>query len=171
MKRYTMLALPLALIACKDESGAGREQAASKLLQDQAAVIVGMPAIQNFTEKRMLKMLYELRDNANLVTYSYYVDMAGNRHKVCPTTSLGYGIPFSAQYTAPHALRRAYPLWSNGETSSVSETYNAEQPEPNGIYMPDSSSATWVMCMDPQSKQATPVYVEPSIIVSPFPMD
>ncbi len=146
----------------EESEGAKREARATAQLMDQASTAVGMPSIQSFHEKRMLKMLYELRDKADVVTYTYYVDLQGRRHKVCPTTSIGYGIPFSAQFTAPS---RDTWIGSGGAVTTIM------QPEPNGLYMPDSTSATWVMCMHPKTKQPTPVYVEPAVIVSTFPMD
>ncbi len=156
------LASVLALSACDDvaPSGQKRESQATDQLMNQAAVTVGMPGVMNFTEKRQLKMLYELRDQANLTTYSYYVDMSGKLHKVCPSTSVGFGMPFSAQYTAKDRPRSGY----QGDQVML------EQPEPNGIYMPDSTSATWVICLA-ANKSLSPVYVEPNIIVSLTPMD
>lgn len=44
------------------------------------------------------------------------------------------------------------------------------QPEPNGLYMPDSTSATWVICLG-EDGDLDPVYVEPQIIVSLTPME
>lgn len=151
----------LALTACneKESSGAKRETEATKQLLDQASVAVGVPGIINFTEKRQLKMLYELRDQASLATYSYYVDIQGKRHKICPTTSVGYGMPFSAQFTAP-----SVDEWVHSGAKTVM------QPEPNGLYMPDSTSATWVICLSSDG-ELNPVYVEPQIIVSLTPMD
>jgi hypothetical protein len=160
-------ALALGLAACNDDSGSSRETKATLIIQNEASTAVGTPAIRNFTEKRMMKMLYELRDNAHLVTYTYYLDLAGKRHKICPTTSIGYGIPFSAQFTAPKAARAVAPVYPSGTEGSWMYQM-VDQPEPNGLYMPSSSSATWVMCMDPATKKPVPVYVEPNIIVSPF---
>jgi hypothetical protein len=36
--------------------------------------------------------------------------------------------------------------------------------------MPEGLSATWVMLVDPKTGEPRPVYVEPSILVSPFPL-
>lgn len=133
------------------------DQRATEQLANQAAVQVGWPGITNFTEKRALKMLYELRDSANLVTYSYYLDLNGRRHKLCPTTSVGYGIPYATQFTNPQraAVYSVHP-------------YVIAQPEPNGLFMPPSAEGTWIMCLAPDGKEIKPVYVEPRVIVSPF---
>lgn len=40
----------------------------------------------------------------------------------------------------------------------------------NGLFMPQGLSATWLMMIDPQTNEPRPVYVEPEIIVSPFPL-
>lgn len=163
--------LSLAACAAEDNSGQAREQRAQQTLTNQAAVTVGVPAITNFTEKRILKMIYELRDNPNLVTYSYYLDRDGNRHKLCPTTSVGYGFPYATQFTAPHAPRIAYPLWPDGSQSTAGgHTYDADQPEPNGLYMPSTAEGTWVVCLAPDGKNLSPIYVEPRVIVSQFPL-
>lgn len=169
--RYLFLIPLLAVAACKeDTSSAKREQKATMQLTEQASVAVGMPAIVNFTEKRQLKAVYELRDTANLVTYTYTVDLAGKRHKVCPTTSVGFGIPYATQYTAPKAARVVRPLWSDGTTGSGAHTMEMDQPEPNGLFMPGSADGTWVLCLHPDGKSVAPAYVEPRIVVYTFPM-
>jgi len=162
----------LALASCKeDTSSATRETRQTMQLSEQASVVIGMPAVKNFAEKRQLKTIYELRDNANLVTYTYYLDLNGKRHKVCPTTSLGFGIPYSTQYTAPKALRVGRPLWPDGtQYNTAGHTYEAEQPEPNGLFMPASADGTWIVCLHPNGKDLAPTYVEPRIVVYLFEM-
>ena len=155
--------------ACQDESGQARESRQTQLNMNQASTIVGMPGITNFTEKRMLKMIYELRDNPKLVTYAYYVDLNGKRHKVCPSTSLGYGFPYATQYTAPKAPRITAPSYPSGEQGPW-HTFDADQPEPNGLYMPNAAEGTWVLCLAPDGKNVLPVYVEPRVMVYPFEM-
>lgn len=180
MRRLIIIAalfccLALILGGCQeDNSGAARETRATLQMSEEAAVTVGMPAVKNYSEKRQLKAIYELRDNANLVTYTYTIDLNGKRHKVCPTTSIGFGIPYSTQYTAPKALRYAKPQYPVGadRNSSSSEwrSYEAEQPEPNGLYMPSQADGTWVLCMHPNGKDLAPTYVEPRVIVYLFEM-
>lgn len=161
----------LTLAACdQDNSGQAREQRQTQSNMNQASVTVGMPGITNFTEKRFLKMIYELRDSPKLVTYSYTIDMNGKRHRVCPTTSLGYGFPYATQYTAPKAPRITYPVWPDGSQSSTGHSYEADQPEPNGLYMPSSADGTWIICLDPKDQSLKPVYVEPRVVVYPFEM-
>lgn len=135
-----------------------RERKQTQLLTEQASTQVGTPAITRFTEKKNLKMIYEKRDDAKLTTTAYIVDFNGHLHKICD--SLGYGFPYATQYTNPHRL--ADP---NYHDSTL-----ADQPEPNGLFMPNAADGTWVLCLDPASKDLQPVYVEPRVIVSPFPL-
>ena len=114
---------------------------------------VGMPAIHNFREKKLLKDILELRDQNGLVTYTYlYNEYSGRLVFFCD--SIGYGIPYSTQFTNPQKrenVQLALP-----------------QADPNGLFSPGSAEGTWVMCMDPNSDKTQPVYIEPRIVVSPF---
>lgn len=123
----------------------------------QAQAEVGVPGITNWTEKRFQKEIYELRDET-FTTYTYFVDMNGRLHFVCE--SLGYGLPYSAQYTNP---TRTVQTWANGGIEQL------PQPEPNGLFVPEGLAATWVLCATPGGGVA-PIYSEPELLVSPFPL-
>lgn len=117
----------------------------------EAAGQAGLPAISNFFEKKITKMLIELRDE-QVLTYSYISTPQGLSF-ICG--SIGYGIPYSTQYTNPE--RYEY----QGTT--------LPQAEPNGLFMPTDASATWVLCGNPQKQgSVVPVYVEANVVVSPF---
>lgn len=175
-----LLAIPLAILlastasSCStDNSGANRETHAQMIAEEQASVAVGMPAVTNYTEKRQLKAIYELRDRPNLVTYTYTIDMQGKRHRVCPTNSVGFGIPYATQYTAPLALsmgRAQYPDGTGYGQSSGWTEWQRPQPEPNALHMPSSAEGTWVICVDPKTKELAPTYVEPRVVVYTFEM-
>jgi hypothetical protein len=111
-----------------------------------------MPNIVNFQERRLMRQIMELRDQEDLQTYTYIVSL--DAKLVFLGNSIGYGLPFSVQFT--NSQRHAY----NGAV--------IPQPEANGLFMPDGLSATWIMLIDPSTKQARPVYVESEILVSPF---
>lgn len=117
----------------------------------EANSVLGLPAISNWTEKRLLKQLYELRDQEGLATFTYTQALDGSLRFLC--NSIGYGMPFSAQYSNPQRVAR--------------QAYSLPQPEPNGLFMPEGLSATWVLCVDPEGVPR-PVYLEPVIVVSPF---
>lgn len=128
---------------------------------EEASVTVGLPAIINFTEKKQLKAIYELRDQSNLVTYTYTLDLNGKRHKVCPSTSVGFGVPYSTEYTNPSRVDNYF-----GQSGVVI----LPQADPNGLFSPGSAEATWVLCLNPTTKELAPTYVEPSIEVYLFEM-
>lgn len=44
------------------------------------------------------------------------------------------------------------------------------QADPNGLFMPTSSSVTWLIMIDPKTNEPRPVYIEPEIVVGPFPL-
>ncbi|HUS89236.1 MAG TPA: hypothetical protein VMW91_07710, partial [Desulfosporosinus sp.] len=114
--------------------------------------------IVNFQQRKLMKMIYELADKEDLITYAYIKsDYQGKLFFI--GKCIGFGIPFSAQYTNPMK-----PIHYNGIAT-------IPQPDPNGLFMPTSSSATWLMMIDPKTNQPRPVYVEPEIVVSPFPLE
>ena len=121
---------------------------------------IGMPAIVNFQERRLAKMIFELRDQEDLTTYAYIVSMTGDLIYLGRCT--GFGLPYSVQYTNPERVLagREYPGQGPGGT--------IPQADPNGLFMPQGLSATWLMMFDEESGESRPVYVEPQIIVSPF---
>jgi len=122
----------------------------------------GLPAVTNFTEKRMVKWLYELRDQPNYRTYTYIVTMTGKLVKICD--SVGYGINASIQYSNPEKVMK------NG--SHYDGTFGTmPQAEPNALFMPEGLAATYVMCVNEDSDDVKAVYIEPEIIVSPIELN
>lgn len=161
MRRYGLLAMlviaTMAATECGGPPSAEREQTrATRQLQAEAQAQVGMPDILNWTERRQMRDILELRDQPDLATFTYIVNMDGQLLPLC--RSLGYGLPYSVQYTSP-----VYHLdeLDGGDLAMP-------QPDPNGLYMPEGLSATWVLCVDPETGDTDPVYVEPEIIVSRF---
>lgn len=157
--------LGCATLLMGDDAGCSRETVAdqrerqqTERITEQASTQVGMPAITRYTEKRNLKMIYEKRDDAKLSTVAYLFDLNGHLHKLCD--SLGYGFPYATQFTNPHR-----PL-----NPGISNSAMADQPEPNGLFMPNAADGTWVLCLNPATKDLEPVYVEPRVVVSPFPL-
>jgi hypothetical protein len=118
-----------------------------------ADTAIGMPAIVNFEERKMLKRILGIRDQA-INTTTYIVDMNGHLHKICD--GIGYGFPLSTQFTNP----AQNPL----------KTVVLSQAEPNGLFSSPTSEGTWISCVDPVTKNMQVVYVEPRVIVSPFPL-
>jgi hypothetical protein len=126
----------------------------------------GLPAITNFTEKRMVKWLYELRDQPNYRTYTYIVTMNGKLVKICD--SVGYGVNASIQYSNPDKVVDYEDFVGDRVDSNVG---TIPQAEPNGLFMPEGLAATYVMCVDGTNEDVKAIYVEPEIIVSPIELD
>lgn len=122
-------------------------------MSQNANAQVGMPGITNFTEKKIMRRLYEMRDQ-NVATYSYIVDLNGHLHHVCD--SMGFGLPYGTQFSSPQKL-------SNPGNSNVL----MPQSEPNGLWVPETAEGTWVICASTKG-EFTPMYIEPRVIVSPF---
>ncbi|MHB1665838.1 hypothetical protein [Thiomonas sp.] len=128
-----------------------------KVVDKQSALSVGSPNIVNFQEKRGLKLIYELRGQT-FTTITYLKGMHGHLHKMCD--SIGYGIPYSTQYSNPERAR-----WYHTRIG-----WRAAPGRPQGLFSPPESNATWILCLDPQTDQVEPVYSEPNIVVSQFPL-
>lgn len=136
-------------------------QQAEKLARE-ATQKVGAPAITNFTEKKLVRWLYELRDEPNYRTYSYIMTMVGKLIKICD--SVGYGINTSVQFSNPEKV--VHQRIGNGGSFGT-----LPQAEPNGLFMPEGLAATYIMCVDAANDDVKAVYVEPEVIVSPFPLN
>jgi hypothetical protein len=162
LKRLILLAMLCALpilVGCDDDTD-DIQQRETEQMVSEANAQVGMPDIKRFTERRFAKQILELRDN-EVVTYSYTVNAwDGKLNLVCQ--SVGYGLPYSVQYVNPQ--RGAGEVWGADYYHTV------PQPEPNGLFMPDGLSATWILCADPEGGPPRPIYSEPNLLVSPFPL-
>ncbi len=122
---------------------------------------VGMPAVKNFRERKLMKDIIELRDQASFSTYTYvWSDMQGKFIFFCD--SIGYPIPYATQFTSPQKVERRR---HSGEGVAW---VVVPQADPGGLFSPSAAEGTWIMCTDPTSKTAKPVYVEPRVTTSPF---
>lgn len=161
MKRYTTFLLLFVFSVvlmgadgCGPDQSEAQEQAREDVEQmaNELYSKVGTPEITKFQEFRIAKEIMELRDE-ELTTWTYIVDRDGDKHLVCK--SLGYGLPYSTQLTNPEKTIHEH---DGGD-------HTLPQREPNGLYMPDNVSATWVLCQDNSERGYSPQYVEPRIIV------
>lgn len=126
---------------------------------------IGMPDITRFTERKFARDILELRDK-EITTYAYIVTLNGDM--VYLGEAIGFGLPYSVQYTNPMQLVDARDhvghIFGAGPEAWLQ---TIPQADPNGLFMPDGLSATWIMLKGPDG-DVHPVYVEPTIIVSPF---
>lgn len=162
MTRILLCAL-LAIVAvgCEEGTSDSIQRKQSEVLLAEATSQVGMPAIKNFRERKILKDILELRDQDGLVTFTYvFNEMQGKL--VFLGESIGYGIPAATQFTNPQKIERVV---TGGHFEVI------PQADPNGLFSPASAEGTWVLMKDPNSTKVRPVYVEPRIIVSPFKLN
>ena len=152
--RTVLAVLCLFLAACGDwESASDREQREKQeSISQQANAQTGMPGITNFTEKKLMRKLYEPRDK-EIATFTYVPDMNGKLWHLCD--SIGYGLPYGTQYSSPQKM-----------AGYTGHEFAMPQSEPNSLFMPPTAEGTWVICGTKDDLK--PVYVEPKVIVSPF---
>lgn len=156
MKPYALIIIVVALFigGCDSQKSTDTKQReATESLTGEAHRQAGMPNITNFQERKLMKQIIELRDREDLICYAYIVAKYSGDLKFLGKC-VGFGLPYSVQYTNPE--RYSYAGGS------------LPQPDPNGLFMPDGLSATWLMLIDPETGENRPVYVEPEILVSPF---
>ena len=175
MRAHALLLTGLALLAPAANHGCNYTPTSDDIQRQQQETLlkegtaqVGMPAIKNFRERKMLKDILELRDQTGLVTYTYMVNEMALQPRPGVTAlggklifvgeSIGYGIPYATQFTNPSKVDR----WGG----SVYVTL--PQADPNGLFSPASAEGTWVLLKEPDGKDVRPVYIEPRIVVSPF---
>ena len=158
-------------IACIDETPtkksadsvlSAKQERSMKEMERQT----GLPAIMNFKEKKDLKMLYELRDQEDLVCHAYLVNQLNGSVGQYLGKCMGYGLSASTQYSNPEKVE--VNKWDGYDVGGLYGTL--PQAEPNGLFMPEGLSATWLMMVDPEGN-VRPVYIEPLIIVSPFKLE
>lgn len=147
-----LLLLPILLLAgCSGCSSTDDKQRhATEERVAEADRQVGMPNITHWQERKLVKRIYEMRDQEDLVMYAYLVSLQGE--PVFLFKCIGYGLPYSVQFTNPMRASGAH--------------YALPQPEPNGLFLPPQADGTWLMMIDAKG-ETHPVYVEPHVIVSP----
>ena len=143
------------MVGCDELNGV--EKGETQAVQDNMEEMnrqVGMPFIENFFEKKMAKQIFELRDDSKLVTYAYMTNLEGKF--IYLGKCVGFGLPYSVQYTNP--MKRA--------STCSCEGYILPQADPNGLYMPEGLSATWLMLINEDTGETEIIYAEPSIVVT-----
>ena len=160
-----LLVLPILLMIgcepdCKPTSDEIQTQRQAAITADLASQM-GMPSIKNGAEMRLLKMIYEMRDQ-NRPTFTYTFSEYTGKFRFLGNT-VGFGIPYAAQYSSPTKFQ-----WMSYGAGNGGTWKDSPQSEPNGIFMPASAEGTWALMKDPNSAEVQPIYIEPRITVSPF---
>ena len=150
------------LMGCDDTAPTADQkmQAQQEQLQNDADKQAGLPRIVNFQELKNLNWTYELRDQANLSSWTYKTDMNGRLHFVC--NSIGYPFPYGTQRSNPQKIVRM--AWGGNYYN-----FTLPQAEPNGIFPPSTAEGSWVICINPDPKATPkigPMYVEDRVQTS-----
>lgn len=170
MKKMLLVLSTVLLVGCAQQHSTSDDiqQKRQETILKEGVAQVGMPAINNFRELKILKDIYELRDQDGLVTYTYLENMiptvipghtALGGKLTYVGESIGYGIPASTQYTNPQKI-----VESNAHYGYAI----LPQADPNGLFSPASAEGTWIMMLDKKSGKALPQYFEPRVVVSTF---
>lgn len=164
-----MLITVLMLVGCKQSVrqplADKAQQNATELSLNEANKQIGMPAIVNFQERKLFKQILELRDQEKLITYCYLANEMNGKIGQFIGKGIGYGIPAATQFTSPQKL---VDVTNYGiDSYQANDAAVVPQADPNGLFMPTSTTATWYMLLDKNGK-LHPVYIEPLIIVSPI---
>jgi len=156
-----LLAILVVAVGCTNETSESdkAQRKATEKAASEAQSQIGMPAIVNFQERKLAKMIFELRDQENLRCYAYLENKMTGR-LVFVGECIGYGLPYSVQFTNP-----SKPLKEN---TVYHDSTVIPQADPNQLFMPSGLSATWLMMIDPKTGDARPCYFEPTITVTPF---
>lgn len=113
------------------------------------------PHLYDYSMPRdVLLQIYDATMHANN-TWSVWTDWSGISHGCA---SVGYPIPGGTQLTNPASQI------NRGDTGVAT----IPQAEPNGLYSPDTSQGTWILCLE--NGKAAPVYVEPPVTTYPWPV-
>lgn len=169
-----MILMIMGLVGCGyRETASSTENKYTQDIMEQSADAIGYPDVSNFFEKAQLKEIYELRDDPNLICYWYTRnDMSGKW--IYQGKCVGYGIPYTTQFTQPDTVQRAAlpALKMNGEDRGVNEYFTEilPQADPNGLYSSASTSATWILSVD-EDGNISPSYVESEITVTQTKLD
>ena len=114
-----------------------------------------VPSFDFSLERHILIQLYAARQKA-MTTYTV-VQSPYTGKVLWSCASIGFPIPYATQLTNPNQVQ-----WKSGSQWGASAVL--AQQEPNGLFSPASSEATWVPCVDERGK-ITPVYEEKKVTV------
>ena len=127
---------------------------------------IGLPNIVNFQQKKLMKMVFEMCDKADLLCYAY-LQCNYTGELIYLGKCIGYGVPFSDQYTSPLKVIDVDRI-KGMRADQGADIQVVPQADPNGLYMPTSSDATWLLVVDPRTNESGLAYIEHRISVFPF---
>lgn len=136
-----VLAMALSLAGCAPPPETVNETET----RQQAAVLKNIvenqppPDLGGYSREREALIQIVEERNRSTPTWTYRIALDGSLIEVCP--SIGFGIPYATQLTAPERME------TGGNGSSGYWAVTVPQSEPNSLYSPESANATWVICV------------------------
>lgn len=152
------------------------DQAKQEIIQKSAVQSAGMPAIDKFTELKMINLIYEMRDNPKLINYAYLQSEYSGK-LIYIGRCVGYPIPYATQRSNPQKVQEIFVKGlkagnSNSDINGSYGTYTLPQAEPNGLFMPASADATWILMLNPEKNNLPePQYFEPKLTVLTYKLE
>lgn len=126
---------------------------------------IGDPEITEFWEAQNYNKIMEKRDNPKLICYWYTKNEYTGKY-IYEGQCSGFGVPYSTQISNPEKIVEGDKELGYDLSGYVNYPMSKPQAEPNGLYMPTSSSATWVLVYDQKTKESKVEYVEHLISVT-----
>ena len=164
-----LIVMMAALTGCNYQQSSDQvQQTQQEKILKEGTLQVGMPTIHNFQERKLAKLILEKRDDANLKTYLYTKNEMDGKFRFLGDT-MGYGLPGATQFTSPEKVsQNCGPSQVSGSSYWCVEG-NTPQADPNGLFMPSSEDATWILMVNPNDPtDIEPVYMESQINIFPF---
>ncbi len=129
------------------------------------------PTVDWSFDREVVVQMFLARQHG-VATYSVVYDQLaapGSRVEfACP--SLGYPVPYSTQITNPHVAEKLVLGQRQDEPGAArTEAVVVDQAEPNGLFPPGSSEATWVPCVG-DNGQLQPQYIEDHVSTFAYPV-
>jgi hypothetical protein len=149
---FVLLVTVLTNAACTS-TALVQEQAKVNSQQEIAQNKVPQPVMEIYLERYLMSSLYTARDQA-VATWSY-IQSPYTGKILWRCTSVGFPIPGGTQLTNP---------------SQYYSSTTLPQAEPNGLYTPNTSAGTYVMCVN-KDGTITPAYKEPQVETSLCPIE
>jgi hypothetical protein len=157
----TLLTMSIIFTGCNTENTETQISAQQDKIIKEASNQVGLPNIKEFYEKKMAKEIFELRDNSKLICYAYTKNEMTGKY-VYEGQCMGYGLPYSTQYTNPEQIIK----FNESYAYAGDAPQTMPQADPNGLYMPNSASATWLMMINEETGKKEIEYYEPNLVVT-----
>lgn len=126
---------------------------------------IGDPEITEFWEAQNYNKIMEKRDNPKLICYWYTKNEYTGKY-IYEGQCSGFGVPYSTQISNPEKIVEGDKELGYDLSGYINYPMSKPQAEPNGLYMPTSSSATWVLVYDQKTKESKVEYVEHLISVT-----